>query len=97
MKVDPLFDRALVREIEPSTVSAGGIMLLDTANSGCSQGEVVAVGPGRRTKDGSYVGMAVQVGDIVLYKPTAGDIVTFNGEELLMMSEGEMLARLCKE
>jgi chaperonin GroES len=92
MQLAPLFDRVLVREIEPSATTPGGILLLDTLPAGTAVAEVIAAGPGRRNKDGRYVGMAVQVGQKVVYPPRAGQIVTIKGEELLMLEECDLMA-----
>lgn len=92
MKLLPLFDKLIVRELEATTTTAAGIVLLDTPSNAPQQAEVVAVGPGRRNKEGQFIGMAVQVGQIVMYYPNSGQNIKIDGDELVMMDEGDLLA-----
>ena len=93
MKVRPLADRVLVKPLEEAAEkSAGGIIIPDTAKEKPQKGEVIAVGPGRVTEDGKTVPMNVRVGDKVLYGKYAGTEVKVDGEEHLIMPEGDILA-----
>lgn len=92
MKLLPLFDQLIVREFESANTTASGIMLLDTPSNAPQQGEVIAVGPGRRNKDGQFIGMAVQVGQTVMFTPNSGRNIKINGEEFVMMDEGDLMA-----
>src|SRR5690606_19056488 len=89
--VAPLADRVVVKATEESEQMRGGLYIPDTAKEKPQQGEVVAVGPGR-TEDGKKVPMEVKAGDKVLYGKYSGTEVTFDGEQLLIRSESDILA-----
>ena len=82
----PVNDRVVVRRLAAEEKTRGGIIIPDTAKEKPQQGEVVAVGPG---KDGNA--LTVQVGDRVLFGKYAGQELTLNGEELLVMREDDIL------
>jgi chaperonin GroES len=94
MKITPLGDRVIVRALEEAESKVGGIIIPDTAKEKPQQGEVVAVGPGKRQKSGDRVPLEVKEGDRILYGKYSGNEVTIDGEKLLILHEEEILARL---
>lgn len=90
MNIRPLHDRVVVNRTEEETTSAGGIVIPDSAAEKPSQGEVVAVGPGKKLDDGSVQAMGVKVGDKILFGQYAGSTVKLEGDEFLIMSESEI-------
>ena len=94
MNIRPLHDRVVVRRVEEDTTSAGGIVLPDTASEKPSQGEVLAVGPGKAMDDGSVRAVDLQVGDRVIFGQYGGNTVKVDGEELLILSENEIFGVL---
>lgn len=90
MNIRPLHDRVVVRRLEEETMSAGGIVLPDSASEKPSQGEVLAVGPGKRLDNGNLEATSVEVGDKVLFGQYGGSTVKIDGEELLILSESEI-------
>ena len=93
VKLEPLADRLVVRPIEKEEVTKGGIFLPDTAKEKPQEGEVLAVGPGRMSEDGNRIAMDVKVGDIVVYAKYGGTEIKVDGEELLILSESNILAK----
>ncbi len=91
MKFRPLHDRVVVRRVDSEEKSAGGIIIPDTAQEKPSEGEVVAVGPGARDKDGKLVPLDVKAGDRVLFGKWSGTEVKLNGEDLLIMEESDVM------
>ena len=94
MNIRPLHDRVVVRRIEEDTVSAGGIVLPDTASEKPSQGEILAAGPGKKDDDGNRMKLDVGVGDKIIFGQYAGSTVKVDGEELLILSENEIFGVL---
>tara|TARA_B100000676_G_C18022027_1_gene813227 strand:+ start:521 stop:811 length:291 start_codon:yes stop_codon:yes gene_type:complete len=92
MSIRPLHDRVLVRREEEETKSAGGIVLPGSAAEKPSRGEVIAVGNGKITENGDVRPLDVKAGDKVIFGQYAGNTVKVDGEELLIMSESEILA-----
>ena len=92
VKVTPLADRVVVKPVDEAEQMRGGLYIPDTAKEKPSQGEVVAVGPGKVADDGSHVAMDVSVGDKVLYGKYSGTDVTLDGEEYLILRESDILA-----
>jgi chaperonin GroES len=92
VSVMPLADRVVVKPLEESEQMRGGLYIPDTAKEKPSQGEVVAVGPGKVSDDGTRLDMDVKVGDKVLYGKYSGTDVTIEGEELLILRESDILA-----
>ena len=92
MNVKPLADRVVVRPIEQEEVKQGNIIIPDTAKEKPMQGEIVAVGPGRISDNGSKIEMSVKKGDKVLYGKYAGTEVTIDGEDYLILRESDILA-----
>lgn len=91
MKLTPLHDRVVVRRLEQERRTAGGIVIPDTAGEKPDQGEVIAVGPGRRLEDGNRCVPDVKIGDCVLFGKYAGTTAKVEGEELLVMREDDLL------
>src|SRR5258706_408565 len=91
MKFRPLHDRVVVRRIEESMKTAGGIIIPDTAKEKPMQGEIIAVGPGARDESGKLVPLDVKKGDKVLFGKWSGTEVKIDGEELLIMKESDVL------
>jgi chaperonin GroES len=94
MSIRPLHDRVVVRRKEEETKSAGGIVLPGSATEKPTQGEVVAAGKGRILQNGEVQPMDVKVGDRVLFGQYAGNTVKIDGEELLIMSESDIMGVL---
>ena len=91
MNFRPLHDRVLVRRIEADEKTAGGIIIPDTAKEKPSQGEVVSVGPGGRDEAGKLIPIDIKTGDHVLFGKWSGTEVKIDGEDLLIMKEGDIL------
>ena len=94
LNVRPLHDRILVRRMKEEDTTAGGIIIPDTAKEKPQRGEVVATGKGRLTEDGKTLPLEVKVGDRVLFSKYAGTDLKLNGEEYLMITEGDVLGVL---
>ena len=88
----PLGDRVVIRVFEQEEKTASGIFLPDTAKEKPSQGEVVAVGPGKLQDDGKRVALDVKVGDKIIFSKYAGTEVKFEGTKYLIVSERDILA-----
>ncbi|URQ73816.1 co-chaperone GroES [SAR86 cluster bacterium] len=97
MKFNPLGDKLLVRRGEEEETSAGGIVLPGSAAEKPSQGEVLAVGPGRTLDNGEVSEIPVKVGDIIVFGQYAGsNTIKVDGEELLILSESDLLGTVSK-
>ena len=92
MNLRPLHDRVIVKRLENETKTASGIVIPDNAAEKPDQGEVLAVGPGKRDDDGDYMKMNVKVGDRVLFGKYSGQTVKVDGDELLVMKEDDLFA-----
>jgi chaperonin GroES len=92
MKVKPLSDSIIIKPSPAEEKTRGGIILPDTAKEKPVIGEVVAVGPGRKSDDGKIVPMEVKAGDKVLYGKYSGTEVTIDGQEYLIMRESDIFA-----
>ena len=90
MSIRPLQDRIVVRRTEEETKSAGGIVIPDSAAEKPSQGEVLAVGPGKKLDNGTVQEVDLKAGDKILFGQYAGSSVKLDGEELLIMNESEV-------
>jgi len=93
-KLEPLGDRVVIRPTPKEEVSKGGIVLPDTAKEKPQEGKIIAVGPGRLTEEGNRIAMEVKKGDKVLYSKYAGTEFKLDGEELIVMREGDILAKM---
>ncbi|NNE94639.1 MAG: co-chaperone GroES [Acidimicrobiales bacterium] len=94
MKLQPLEDRIVVRAKEAESTTASGLVIPDTAKEKPQQGEVVAVGIGRRSDAGELIPMDVAVGDTVVYSKYGGTEITVEGEDLLILNARDILAKL---
>src|SRR6266498_709259 len=90
MKIRPLYDRVVVKRIETQEQMQGGLYIPDTAKEKPQEGEVVAVGKGKRLEDGKMVALDVQVGDRVLFGKYSGSDVRLHDDEYLIMREDEV-------
>ena len=95
MKLKPLGDRLIVRAIEEEETTSSGIVLPDTAKEKPQRGEVIAVGDGRYDDDGEKrIPLDVQTGDTVLYSKYGGTEIMVEGEDLLVLRESDVLAKV---
>jgi chaperonin GroES len=92
MKLRPLHDRVVVKRLEQETKTASGIVIPDAAAEKPDQGEVLAVGPGKRSDKGEFIVLNVKVGDRVLFGKYSGQTVKVDGDELLVMREEDLFA-----
>ena len=90
MKIRPLHDKVVVRRLEAETTTASGIVIPDNAKEKPQQGEVVAVGPGKKLDNGEVQAMGLKTGEKVIFGQYAGNTVKIDGEELLIMGESEV-------
>ena len=93
-KIRPLHNRLIVKRVEEDEKTAGGIIIPDTAKEKPQQGNVIAVGPGRRDDNGNVVAMEVKKGDRILFSKYSGTDVPLDGEDHLIVSEDDVLAIL---
>ena len=97
MTLQPLDDRIVVRPSESEETTASGLVIPDTAKEKPQQGEVLAVGPGRRADNtGEIIPLDVKVGDKVVYSKYGGTEITIDGEDLLILSGRDVLAKVAK-
>lgn len=94
MRMEPIGDKVVIKRLEPDERTAGGIVLPDSARDKPQQGRVLSVGDGRQLRDGSRVPHQVREGDRVVFSRYAGVEVIVDDEEVLIMSEDEILAVL---
>jgi chaperonin GroES len=92
MKLKPLADKVLLKRVEASSVTSGGIVLPDSAKERSSRGEVISVGPGKVKDDGTRSEMSVKKGDIVLFESYAPRDVKLDGQEYLIVDESSIIA-----
>lgn len=92
MKLRPLGDRVIVQRLENERQTASGIVIPESAAEKPDQGTVVAVGPGKRSDDGTVLPLDLKVGDKVLFGKYAGQSVKVDGDEVLVIREEEILA-----
>ena len=92
-KLEPLGDRVVIKPTPKEDVSKGGIVLPDTAKEKPQEGKIIAVGPGRLTEDGKRIAMEVKKGDKVIYSKYAGTEFKLDDEEVVIMREGDILAK----
>ena len=91
MNIRPLHDRVIVKRVEAERTTASGIVIPDSATEKPDQGEVLAVGPGKRNDQGVQVALDVQVGDRVLFGNYAGQTAKVDGNEVLVMREEDIM------
>src|SRR5579863_7541755 len=94
MKIRPLYDRIVVKRIEQQETMQGGLYIPDSAKEKPQEGEVFAVGKGKRLEDGKLVPLDVQVGDRILFGKYSGSDIKIDGDEYLIMREDEVLGIL---
>jgi chaperonin GroES len=94
MKIRPLYDRIVVKRIEQTEQMHGGLYIPDSAKEKPQEGEVVAVGKGKRLEDGKVISLDVAVGDRILFGKYSGSDIKLDGEEVLIMREDEVLGIL---
>lgn len=97
MKLQPLEDRIVIKASEPETTTASGLVIPDSAKEKPQQGEVLAVGPGRFDEDGeNRIPLDIAVGDVVVYSKYGGTEITVEGEDLIILSQRDVLAKVGK-
>ena len=97
MSLQPLDDRIVVRPSEAEEKTASGLVIPDTAKEKPQQGEVLAVGPGRRAENtGELIPIDINVGDKVVYSKYGGTEITIDGEDLLILTGRDVLAKVTK-
>jgi chaperonin GroES len=94
MNLRPLSDRVVVRRMEEEKTTVGGILLPDSAKEKPAKGEILAVGEGKRSDNGTVIPMSVKVGDNVLFGKYAGQEVKVDGTDVLVMREDDIIAIL---
>ncbi|HEX2700536.1 MAG TPA: co-chaperone GroES [Acidimicrobiales bacterium] len=98
MNLQPLDDRIVVRPVEAEETTASGLVIPDTAKEKPQQGEVLATGPGRRSDTtGELIPMDVAVGDTVVYSKYGGTEISVDGEDLLILTSRDVLAKISKK
>jgi len=93
-KLRPLHDRVIIKRLDQETKSASGLVIPETAAEKPDQGEVLAVGPGKKDEKGAPIALDVKVGDRVLFGKYSGQTVKVEGDELLVMREEDIMAVL---
>ena len=94
MNIRPLHDRVIVKRVEAERTTASGIVIPDSAGEKPDQGEVLAVGPGKRDDNGKQIALDVKVGDRVLFGKYAGQADKVDGQEVLVMREEDIMGVL---
>jgi chaperonin GroES len=97
MNLKPLGNRVVIEPIEQDEVTAGGIVLPETAKEKPQKGTVLSVGPGERDEEGKYIPMDVKAGDTVLFAKYAGTEIKIDSKKLLIMKENDLLAIVLSE
>jgi chaperonin GroES len=92
ISIKPLGNRVVVKPVEEEDVTAGGIVLPESAKEKPQKGEILATGPGERDDDGKRIELDVAEGDIVLYAKYSGTEIKLDGEKLLILRESDILA-----
>ncbi|BDD93196.1 co-chaperone GroES [Pandoraea sp. XJJ-1] len=92
MNLRPLHDRVIVKRLDNETKTASGIVIPEAAAEKPDQGEILAVGPGKKDDQGKSIALDVKVGDRVLFGKYAGQSVKVDGQELLVMREEDIMA-----
>ena len=92
MNVRPLHDRLIIKRVEEKETVKGGIIIPDTAKEKPQEGKVLAVGNGKILENGTKVPLDVKVGDKILFGKYSGTDIKIDGEEVLILREGEVLA-----
>ncbi len=93
-ELKPLNDRLVIKPLQQEQVLSSGIVIPDSAKEKPQQGEVVAVGPGKRDESGERVPLDIELGDRILYKKYTGQEIQIDNEDLIVLEEREVLAKL---
>ena len=96
MNLQPLEDRIVVRPSEAEEKTASGLVIPDTAKEKPQQGTVLAVGPGRRADTGELIPLDIAVGDTIVYSKYGGTEITIEGDDLLILTSRDVLAKVVK-
>jgi chaperonin GroES len=94
MKIRPLYDRLVVKRIEEQEQKVGGLFIPDSAKEKPQEGEVIAIGKGKRLEDGKIIPLDVQVGDRILFGKYSGSEIKLDQDDYLIMREDEVLGIL---
>ena len=94
MKIRPLYDRIVVKRIEEQETTRNGIVIPDSAKEKPQEGEVMAIGKGKRLDDGTMVALGVKVGDRILFGKYSGNEIKLEGTECIIMREDDVLGVL---
>ncbi len=94
ISLKPLGNRVVVEPIEQEEVTAGGIVLPETAKEKPQKGNVLSVGPGERDDNGKYIPMDVAVGDVVLFAKYSGTEIKIDGKKVLILRDSDILAKI---
>jgi chaperonin GroES len=94
INIKPLGNRVVIEPVEQEEMTAGGIVLPETAKEKPQKGKVLSIGPGDRDEDGERIPMDVKEGDVVLYAKYSGTEIKYDGKELLILRESDLLAIL---
>jgi chaperonin GroES len=94
LKLHPLEDRVVIVPSDEAEQMRGGLYIPDTAKEKPTQGEVIAVGPGRTTDKGEHIKVDVKVGDIVIYGKYSGTPYTLEGDEVIIIKASDILAKI---
>ncbi len=97
MKIRPLHDRMVVRRIEAKETAKSGLIIPDSAKEKPQQGEVLAVGPGRRSDTGELIPVDLVAGETVIYSKYGGTEIAVDGEDLLILTSRDVLAKVTDE
>tara|TARA_B100000401_G_C52139939_1_gene409014 strand:- start:71 stop:361 length:291 start_codon:yes stop_codon:yes gene_type:complete len=92
MNIRPLYDRVIVKRLEAEEKTKSGLYIPETAKEKPIQGQVIAVGNGKRTEDGKVLGLEVKVNDRVLFGKYSGTEIKLDGQERVILREDEILA-----
>ena len=97
VKLQPMGDRLVVKPTQSEEKTKSGIYIPDTAKEKPQEGKVIAVGPGKMTDEGKRIPMDVEVGDIIIYAKYGGSEIKLDEEELIIVREGDILAKKVKK
>lgn len=93
-RLEPLNDRLVIKPLHQEQVLSSGIVIPDSAKEKPQQGEVIAIGPGKRDDDGKRIEMDIVIGDRILYKKYTGQEIQIDNEDLIVLEEREVLAKV---
>jgi chaperonin GroES len=97
MNISPLYDRVVVKRVEEKEAMQGGLYIPDSAKEKPQEGEIAAIGHGKRLEDGKVVPLEVKVGDRILFGKYSGSDIKIDGVEYMIMREDEILGILDKK